>query len=96
MPCARAHLLDRARMPSHRIWAVHAPFDLRHVLKKRGYRWGDGSDGAPKAWSIDVPDEAYEEELRFLRDEVFQRDVDCPVRRLTAHERFSVRANPAG
>lgn len=53
---ALAQLLESARKPTIRIWAEQSPFDLREILKKRKYRWNDGSDGRPKAWYVDVPE----------------------------------------
>lgn len=49
-----AQLLDRARSPSWRIWAENTPFDLKDLLKARGYRWNAETGGAPRAWYIDV------------------------------------------
>ena len=84
-------LLQRARQPGWRIWAENSPFDLKDQLKARGYRWnGDGCCG-PSAWFIDVDDNTKEQELGFLRTEVYQRNLDPMVRRITAFERFSDR-----
>jgi DNA polymerase-3 subunit epsilon len=58
-------LLDRARRPQHRIWAIDAPFALKDVLKQRGYRWNGGADGQPKSWYVDV--DAPDAELDYLR-----------------------------
>lgn len=63
-------LLNAARLPTWRIRAEGAPFDLKDVLKARGYRWDDGSGGAPRAWFIDVIDADQDEELRFLQREI--------------------------
>jgi len=84
-------LLEKARRPGWRIWAENSPFELKDELKARGYRWnGDGSSG-PKAWYIDVDDSTKEQELGFLRSEIYQRDLELMVRRITAFERFSNR-----
>jgi DNA polymerase-3 subunit epsilon len=74
-----------------RIWAENAPFDLKDVLKKRGYRWNDGSDGLPRAWHIDVDQDDHAQEVGYLRREIYQREVDLRCRTLTAKERFSTR-----
>lgn len=87
-----ATLLDKARRKTVRIWAQHAPFDLKDELKRRGYRWSDGSDGRPKSWYIDVDENAREAELAFLQTTIYQREVDLMTRSLTAFDRFSVRA----
>jgi len=36
-----AALLAHVRKPSFRVWAEQSPFDLKDVLKRRGYRWTD-------------------------------------------------------
>ncbi|EKS34509.1 3'-5' exonuclease [Afipia broomeae] len=84
-------LLQEARRPTCRIWAENSPFAVKDHLKRRGYRWnGDGGAG-PKAWYIDVDDGAVEQELAHLRNEIYRRDVDLPMRRITAYDRFSDR-----
>lgn len=88
---ALALLLDSARKPTMRIWAEQSPFDLRELLKKRKYRWNDGSDGRPKAWYVDVAEASQADELKFLRDEIYQCDVDLLINRITAVQRFSKR-----
>ncbi len=88
---AMAALLETARQTTQRIWAVNSPFDLKDQLKARGYRWNDGSDGQPKAWYRDVVEAARTEELAYLAREIYQREVDLPVREITALERFSAR-----
>jgi DNA polymerase-3 subunit epsilon len=85
-------LLDRARRPQHRIWAIDAPFALKGLLKQRGYRWNDGADGQPKSWYIDADVDVIDAELDYLRKEIFQRkDVDIVVRAITSLDRFSSR-----
>ncbi|MGJ4941420.1 3'-5' exonuclease [Bradyrhizobium sp. HKCCYLS1011] len=89
---ALAVLLESARAPRWRVWATGAPYELRDGLKRRGYRWSDGSDGRPRAWYIDIVDEAHDPELQFLRREVYRRlDVEILSRRVTAYDRYSAR-----
>ncbi|HEV2628468.1 MAG TPA: 3'-5' exonuclease, partial [Pseudolabrys sp.] len=88
---ALAALLARARQRSFRIWAEQSPFDLKDVLKTRGYRWSDGSDGGPRSWYIDVAEDDHTAEIEYLRAEIYQREVDVRSRSLTALERFSAR-----
>jgi DNA polymerase III subunit epsilon len=85
-------LLDRARRKTFRIWAENAPFIFKDALKRRRYRWNDGSDGRPRSWHIDVEEDKLDAELNFLREEVYQRDVDLACREITALDRFSDRA----
>ena len=84
-------LLERARTVWKRLWAEYAPFELKDILKARGYRWNDGSDGRPKTWFIDKPPEEVEEEIRFLCSEIYQRKVDITVRSVEAGDRFTNR-----
>jgi DNA polymerase III subunit epsilon len=84
-------LLNEARKPSCRVWAENAPFDFKDILKARGYRWNDGNDGRPKSWYGDIQEAELEEELLYLRSEIYQREVDVPVVRISAFDRFSVR-----
>jgi DNA polymerase-3 subunit epsilon len=83
-----AHLLASARKPLIRVWAEGSPFDMKDELKKRGYRWNDGSDGRPKSWWTEVPEEAYVAELTFLQREIYRREVEPFTLRITAFERF--------
>lgn len=88
---AMRHLLERARRPSWRVWAENAPFDLKDALKARGYRWNGDENPSPRAWYIDVDDDAKEQELVYLRTEIYQRELELLVRKITAYERFSDR-----
>ncbi|MCQ8280091.1 3'-5' exonuclease [Acetobacteraceae bacterium KSS8] len=86
-----SRLLDSARAVSWRIWAENSPFDLKDVLKARGYRWNGDSGPQPRAWYIDVSEAQREAELRFLRMEIYRHEIDPPVRRIDAYDRFSDR-----
>ena len=88
---ALAVLLDTARRKTVRIWAEHSPFELKDSLKRRGYRWSDGTDGRPKSWYVDVGESAVDDELAFLKAEIYLRDVEPRLQTLTAFTRFSAR-----
>jgi DNA polymerase-3 subunit epsilon len=89
---ALALLLETARKKTIRLWAEHSPFELKDSLKRRGYRWSDGSDGRPRSWYIDVCETALDDEIAFLRTEIYLRDVEPRLQTLTAFTRFSTRA----
>ena len=61
------------------------------MLKARGYRWDDGSGGAPRAWYVDVADADKDSELGFLLREIYQRDVELRPTKIDAYDRFSER-----
>jgi DNA polymerase-3 subunit epsilon len=85
-------LLEAARKPTWRIWAENAPFEMKDVLKARGYRWNGEAGGAPRAWYVDTSEEAREAELTFLKQEIYRGEIDLLTRRIDAYDRFSERA----
>ena len=88
---ALAQLLEKARVPTWRIWAENSPFDLKDLLKARGYRWnGDGS-GTPRAWYVDVTDEMREADLEYLQSQFYRREINLKTQRIDAYNRFSER-----
>jgi DNA polymerase-3 subunit epsilon len=85
-------LLAKARKPSWRVWAENSPFAMKEQLKRRGYRWNGDGDGRPKAWWIEVGDEAVDDEVAWLRREIYGYEADVLKVRLTAFDRWSERA----
>lgn len=84
-----AELYEASQRSRARIFAEHSPFDMKDHLKARGYRWSDGSDGRPKSWWIELAEDAVDEELGYLRSEIYRWDeADPPIKRLTAFDRF--------
>jgi DNA polymerase III subunit epsilon len=45
----------------------------------------------PKAWYTDVAADMRDAEVAFLREEIYRRDVDPPMREITAYDRYSAR-----
>lgn len=88
---AMANLLANARKQTWRIWAENAPFDLKDVLKARGYRWSNGERGQPRAWYIDVSDDARAQEEAFLRGEIYNAAVELNMKAVSAFDRYSDR-----
>lgn len=84
-------LLDEARSSTYRIWAEGSPFDFKDTLKARGYRWNPGNDGKSKSWYRDVHEDDLDEEITYLRKDIYQRNADIPVVKITAFDRFSNR-----
>lgn len=84
-----AELYEASQQSRVRIFAENSPFDMKDHLKARGYRWSDGSDGRPKSWWTEIAEEALDDELRYLRAEIYQwYEADPPSKRLSAHDRF--------
>lgn len=91
---ALSGLLECYQEQSHRVWAVNSPFETKDALKARGYRWSDGSkEGTEKAWHTDVSAEALDEELAWLKENVYRRKpFALPVDTHDAYTRFSDRS----
>ena len=85
---ALGRLLASSQRARVRVWAEHAPFDMKDVLRRRGYRWNAGDDGRPKAWWTEVDEGVLDVELRFLEWEVYLREVDLRREHITAYERY--------
>lgn len=84
-------LLETARRPSIRMWAVGAPFDAKDALKARGYTWNPGDDGRPRAWFVDIDEEALKGEREFLCETVYAGDPGFQELRIDYSNRFSDR-----
>jgi DNA polymerase-3 subunit epsilon len=86
-------LLDTYDEVTSKISAVGAPFDKKDILKQRGYRWNDGSQGGCKAWWISLPSALENEEITWLASEVYSDSSTdrIEISRINAVDRFSVR-----
>ncbi|MGI9452243.1 MAG: 3'-5' exonuclease [Geminicoccaceae bacterium] len=84
-------LLETARRPSIRMWAVGAPFDAKDALKARGYAWNPGDDGRPRAWFVDIDEEALKGEREFLCETVYAGDPRFQESKVDYSNRFSDR-----
>lgn len=73
-------LLVAARKASVRIFAENSPFELKDVLKARGYRWNGEAGPSPRAWWIDVDETALGAELDYLQAEIYRGEVHLPTR----------------
>lgn len=88
---ALAALLDAARRKTFRIYALGAPFDVKDRLKARGYRWGTGEDGKPRAWHREVEGEHIAAEIDFLDSLGWPDLIEPLVLEVDAYLRFSDR-----
>ena len=88
---ALAALLSQARRRTVRIWAEDSPYELKDTLKSRRYRWSDGSEGAIRAWYIDVDEEQQDSEISFLKTSIYMREVELRTQIITAINRHSAR-----
>jgi DNA polymerase III subunit epsilon len=83
-------LLVKAFIPGVRLFAAGAPFAKKDLLRARGYRWNDGSNGHPKAWFIDIEESQKEEEVHYLHTHIMGNSYSTfPSYAINAHNRFS-------
>jgi len=81
-------LLDKARSPDIKVWAINAPFDNKDKLKERAYRW----DGDRKTWYRTLANEDLAEEVDWLRTEVYaNRPFKLEHEKMDAYNRFTIR-----
>lgn len=94
-PCGTAPfrlLLDAARRSTVRVWAPNTPYALRDALYARRYRWHPGDARRAKAWYRDGPSEEARAECAWLSAAAYGGRRGWTLERLTARERYSVRA----
>ena len=81
-------LLDSAREPSLRLWALGSPFDSKDLLKARGYRW----EPEKRCWYADIARATLEAELAWLKQAVFAgKGATIEVETFDAKTRYSGR-----
>ena len=83
-------LLAAARRPALRVYATHAPFDSKDLLKARGYRW----NVEQKVWSSRLADEAaLEAECEWLKTDVYGgRHAVVAIEQSDARAKYSSRS----
>src|SRR5262252_8534451 len=89
-------LLERARLPTWRLWARDAAIEKKDILKARGYVWSPGEFGRPKCWFRDVSDADKAAEAAWLRANVMEPHQGVWALRITARGRYSDRCWPWG
>jgi DNA polymerase III subunit epsilon len=76
-------ILKNAERRTYRIEAVGAPFDKRSLLKSRGYSW----DPRIKVWWIVLSEDAHDDEVEWLRQNVTPFGPEHRTRFVTWHDR---------
>lgn len=86
-------LLESARRARWHIRAEDSPYDLRDVLKRRGYRWQAGDHAKRGAWCTEVGEDSFDNECEFLRTEIYRRrNAAIDAQLLTAFDRYAKRS----
>ncbi len=85
---ALGELLEHARQPSYRLAALNSPFEVKDLLKARGYRWHADA----KVWMRDLADAERAGELEWLKTAVYDgKSVEVEIETLDAKRRYSGR-----
>jgi DNA polymerase-3 subunit epsilon len=84
-------LLEKARLPTWRLWARDAAIEKKDLLKARGYAWSPGEFERPKCWYRDVADADKAAEAAWLRANVMGSGQAIWALRITAKNRYSDR-----
>jgi len=77
-------LLAVGRQPTSRVWAQGSPYESRHALKDRGYRW----DPRRRAFWRDIPTEAEGAEEEWLADSVYEGACLAAMERISVFDRY--------
>jgi len=81
-------LIDQMAVPNLKLWALHAPFENKDLLKNRGYRW----ESERKTWYKTITDEYLPQETEWLKSAIYN-NLKFQLRQETidAYNRFSMR-----
>lgn len=82
-------LREYAATPSFLIKAIDAPYSKRNILRRRGYKWRPADLLNGKVWWIETNE--YEEEVKWLNEEIYNKEINIPIKRITALNRYSDR-----
>ncbi len=83
------HLIESSRRQTVLVRAVNAPFDLKDVLKGRGYQWDAGTPERAKAWQREIAEAALDAELVWLRETIYKGRGGPDTKALTARMRYA-------
>jgi len=86
-------LLDNAMQPKFKLWAKNAAYAHKDLLRARKYRWDTHPAHGFKAWSIELPENQVEAEINYLKEEIYQSQMNIPVDIFDAYSRFSLNSH---
>jgi len=87
---ALKQLLDNAMKPTYKLWAKNAPYEHKDLLRARKYRWNVHPEYGFKAWCIELPEHKVEDEVLYLKSNIYNQRINIPVEIFDAYCRFSV------
>ena len=87
---ALKQLLDNAMQPRFKLWAQNAAYAHKDLLRARQYRWDTHPAHGFKAWSIELPENQVATEIDYLKNEIYNSQMNIPVDIFDAFSRFSL------
>lgn len=85
---ALKRLLENARVPDIKVWAMGSPFESKDLLRERGYRWA----AERKLWYKAIRATAMDEEVGWLKASVYNgKSFQLELEKVSAMNRFSER-----
>ena len=72
-------LLDNTMQLEFKLIARDSPYDSKDLLKTKGYRWGMPPINSYRAWYITVPENKVEEEIKYLRSDIYESNTALPI-----------------
>ena len=88
-------LLNNTTQLEFKIWAKNAPYDSKDLLKARNYRWEVHPINDYKAWAITIPESNVEEEIKYLRSDIYKTNASIPleIEVFDAFNKYSIISN---
>lgn len=81
-------LLEKARLPEFKVYALNAHFDNKDKLKEHGYRW----DAERRVWAGFITQSELQSEIDWLRDEIyFSKSFKLELEKIDSLNRFTTR-----
>ena len=80
---------EYASNPTFLIKAIDAPYNKRNILRRKGYKWRPADQLNGKVWWTETKN--YEEEVKWLHDEIYNRKINIPIKQISALNRYSDR-----
>ena len=87
---ALKQLLDNALPLKYKLWAKNAPYEHKDILRARRYRWDTHPSQGFKSWSIELPENKLEDEIHYLKSNIYNWQMNIPVDIFDAYSRFSI------
>ncbi|MAU28287.1 MAG: hypothetical protein CMJ07_03780 [Pelagibacterales bacterium] len=80
---------EYASNPTFLIKAIDAPYNKRNILRRKGYKWRPADQLNGKVWWTETKN--YEEEVKWLHEEIYNRKINIPIKQISALNRYSDR-----